>query len=240
MTRLFYDGDLKTASLIELGGGAFHYIKNVMRYAVGDCFLLFDGKNGEWKGRIKTITKKTLSVELIEQTTEQGTPAAINLYFSLLKKDKTDLVIEKATELNVAVINPVITDRTIASRVNCDRLKLIAIEAAEQCERTHIPTINEPIKFSDLLNIISNKKDVFFMMDERGYGKRPIDVFPLYKGKNVSFIIGPEGGFTEKEFAKVADYENVVGISLGKNILRAETAAAAALVSWHTLTGDFA
>ena len=239
MIRLFYDGDLKVAPLIELEGGAFHYLKDVMRCAVGDVLLLFDGKNGEWKAQIKSIARKSLEVEVIGQTAKQGIPAAVTLYFSLLKKDKTDFVIEKATELNVFAISPVITDRTIASRTNIDRLRLISIEAAEQCERTHLPIINEPIKFSELLKIIGEKNDVFFMMDERGKGKRPVDVFPLYKGKSVSFIIGPEGGFTEQEFEAASKYKNVIGISLGKNILRAETAAITALSSWHALGGDF-
>ena len=239
MIRLFYNGDLKAAPLIELDGGAFHYLKDVMRCAIGDFFLLFDGKNGEWKGKIKSIARKYLEVEIIEQTAEQGMPSPVTLYFSLLKKDKTDLVIEKATELNVSAVAPVITDRTIASKTNIDRLKLIAVEAAEQCERTHLPVISEPIKFSELLTIIGKNKDVFFMMDERGKGKRPVDVFPLYKGKSVSFIIGPEGGFTDREFESVACYKNVIGISLGKNILRAETAAVSALSSWHSLGGDF-
>ena len=239
MIRLFYNGNLSTAPLIELDGGAFHYIKDVMRCGIGDSILLFDGKNGEWRGEIQSFAKKAFTVKIAEQTAEQGKPAPVSLYFSLLKKDKTDFVVEKATEMNVAAINPIITDRTVAVRTNTDRLKLIAIEAAEQCERTHLPTISEPIKFAELLSIINEKKDVFFMMDERGKGKRPVDVFPLYKGKSVSFIIGPEGGFSEKEFATVAKYDNVIGISLGKNILRAETAAVASLATWHTLGGDF-
>ncbi|OPZ79257.1 MAG: Ribosomal RNA small subunit methyltransferase E [Alphaproteobacteria bacterium ADurb.Bin438] len=241
MIRIFVNEPcLEQNKTFKTEDNQLHYIKNVMRKNIGDEILIFNGNDGEWLAFISKMDKKSLELTIKEKTKEQGKLSNVNLYFALIKKDKVDMVIEKATELNIATINPIVTRRTITNKINLERAYLNAIEASEQCERTTIPKINEPIAFKNLMEIIKeNKEKPFFIMDETGNGTNPKDTFEKYKGKEASFIIGPEGGFDTEEFKEISRFDNVFRVSMGKNILRAETAIIATISCWHCVSGDF-
>jgi 16S rRNA (uracil1498-N3)-methyltransferase len=209
-----------------------HYLANVMRVGLGDRLRAFDGVSGEFEAVVETVSRKGASLRIGARTRAMEPPPDCWLCFALLKRQKTDLVVEKATELGVARILPVITARTQADHVNLDRLRAIAIEAAEQCERVSVPEIGAPMSLETLMTGWPERR--LYVADERrtaavlnstaaGTGPRAL-------------LIGPEGGFTEAELDGIAARPLVTRVSLGRRILRAETAAIAGLAL--LLAGD--
>jgi 16S rRNA (uracil1498-N3)-methyltransferase len=193
-----------------------------MRAVPGDNLRLFNGTDGEWQARIESVSRKAVILLPLHQTRPQAPPPDIILCFGLLKRQKTDLVVEKATELGVSAIRPVITARTQADHVNLARLRAIATEAAEQCEGLSAPSIAEPVPLAALLQ--SWPPRPLYVADERRTEPhlRPA---PGPAG----LLIGPEGGFSDAEIDMIRRHDQVRRISLGARILRAETAAIAAL-----------
>lgn len=203
-----------------------HYLANVMRRTAGGQVLLFNGQDGEWLAEITELTRKKLSFTPLSQTRPQTPEPDTWLCFALLKRNKTDLVVEKATELGVSRIQPVITARTQADHVNLDRLRAIAIEAAEQCERLAVPEILPP-KTLHALAADWPAERALFIADERRTA-------PLLRhtATPAALLIGPEGGFTAEELVSIGSHPQVpriTHVSLGAHILRAETAAIAGL-----------
>jgi len=221
--RLFVEAPLSSGTPLPASDAAAHYLANVMRVAAGDTIRVFNGRDGEWRARVAAITRKAATLVPETLTRLQESEPDCWLCFALLKRQKTDLVVEKATELGVSVIQPVITARTQADHVNLDRLRAIATEAAEQCERLAVPDIREPIKFSALLTGWPAGRHLF-LADERRTAKllRPTTA-------PAALMVGPEGGFTEMEIDAIAAHPPVIRVSLGHRILRAETAAIAGL-----------
>lgn len=203
--------------------GQAHYLANVMRLSPGDTLRVFNGLVGEWRAEITTISRKAAMLKVLVQTRAPASEPDAWLCFALLKRQKTDMVVEKATELGVSVIQPIITARTNADHVNLDRLRAIAVEAAEQCERLHVPEIRAPKKLVELLAAWPQRQ--LYIADER----RTSALLKTAEAMS-ALMIGPEGGFTDKELEDIARYvPSVVRASLGSRILRAETAAIAGL-----------
>lgn len=234
LPRLFVRKALAQSLQLELEGPQAHYLGNVMRLGEGDHLLLFDGCSGEWLGRIVTASKRRLTVLVEQQIREAEIIPEVWLAFAPIKRAQVDWMVEKATELGVARLLPVLTQRTMVERVKGERLEAIAIEAAEQCGRTRLPEIADPVALGKLLEQRDPARRLYFA-DENG-GEPASNAF---KPGATMIIIGPEGGFTDEERATIRAAPNSVPVSLGPRILRAETAALAALASWMTVAGDW-
>ena len=220
--------------MVELDTGQANYLGNVMRLGTGAELLLFDGASGEWLARISETAKKRMTLTVESRTREPEAIPDVWLAFAPVKRAQTDWLVEKATELGAARLIPVMTDRTIPGRVRVDRLRSIAIEAAEQCGRTVLPQIAEPLPLHHLLEHRDSSRRLYFA-DEGGGAWAP-DEFTA--GPSL-ILTGPEGGFTDKERAAIRSAPNAVAISLGPRILRAETAALAALAVCMAVAGDW-
>lgn len=225
--RLFIDSPLSVGQTVALPENQVHYLKNVLRADVGAELYVFDGKNGEFAAVLSALGKKNGDIQICRVL--RGQPAArdVRLYFSPLKRDCTELVAEKATELGATRLVPVITDYTAMKRVNVERLKATVVEACEQCRRLDVPRVDEPVSLRDVLTGWGDADPVLFHLDETGRGKRAGEVFAGVE--RAAFLTGPEGGFSEAERALIAKTPNTVGLDLGERILRAETASIAAL-----------
>jgi len=234
LPRLFVRRALAEGAQVELTGPQANYLGNVMRRGVGDQALLFDGHAGEWLARIAEMGKKRMTLAVEQRTREPEAVPDVWLAFAPVKRVQTDWLVEKATELGVARLIPVITRRTIAERVRLERLEAIAIEAAEQCGRTRLPEIAEPVSLPQMLAGRDPVRRLYFA-DESG-GAPAAKVF---EPGPALILTGPEGGFADEERTSIRDAVNGVPISLGPRILRAETAALAALAAWMAVAGDW-
>lgn len=234
--RLFVDHTLGEAQSVPLNKDQAHYIFSVMRKSIGETILIFDGNNGEWKASIEEISKKSGVLLCIKQTKPQIMPPDLWLFFSPLKKVRTDFIVEKATELGVAKIIPVQTEHTNADRVNLSRLSAHAIEAAEQCGGTYIPKIEELQKINEVLENFPLDRRLLFC-DEKLQASE-VNLENLKKGK-WAILVGPEGGFSEIERNYLKGLKFTFSISLGPRILRADTAAVTAISLWQNYLGDW-
>ncbi len=234
LPRLFVRTPLGAGARVELDAGQANYLGNVMRLGVGAEALLFDGANGEWLARITDAGKKRMTLITERAGRPQEKVPDLCLAFAPVKRTQTDWLVEKATELGIARLQPVVTRRTIVERVKLERLENIAIEAAEQCNRTSLPVIAEPVSLTTLLNARDAGRHLYFA-DEDG-GETAASAFTPGPA---TILTGPEGGFTDAERAMVRAAANVVAISLGPRILRAETAALAAIATWMAAVGDW-
>ncbi|MEQ8734748.1 MAG: 16S rRNA (uracil(1498)-N(3))-methyltransferase [Rhodospirillaceae bacterium] len=239
--RLYVTTDLSTGSEIDLSQDQARYVAQVMRRAVGDAVLLFNGRDGEWQGQVSQLGKKTATITMVQQTRPQAAGQSLTLLFAPVKRTGTDLIVQKVTELGVTVIQTVLTARTNSERVRGDRLTSIAIEAAEQCRRVSVPDIKEPISLEQVLSDWPAEHPIF-VCDETGSGQPVAAAMAPFAAKNVAgagFVIGPEGGFSETELDLMRSLPFCSLVSLGPRILRAETAAFAALTCWQALCGDW-
>ena len=234
--RLFVDHTLGEAQSVPLNKDQAHYIFSVMRKSIGETILIFDGNNGEWEASIEEISKKSGVLLCIKQTKPQIMPPDLWLFFSPLKKVRTDFIVEKATELGVAKLIPVQTEHTNADRVNLSRLSAHAIEAAEQCGGTYIPKIEELQKINEVLENFPLDRRLLFC-DEKLQASE-VNLENLKKGK-WAILVGPEGGFSEIERNYLKGLKFTFSISLGPRILRADTAAVTAISLWQNYLGDW-
>lgn len=225
--RLYVADDLGVAETLTLDRDQSHYLVNVMRVAAGASILLFNGRDGEWHGTIATANKKAAEIALGAQNRPQISEPDVWLCFAPIKKNRTDFIIEKATELGVARLQPVFTERTQTTRVNVERLNANAREAAEQSERLTVPDVAEPVTLSELLESWPSDRPLIHM-DETGTGA-PLAQVMMQQSDGIGFLIGPAGGFTPDEVSMVANHAMSVAADLGPRILRAETACVAAL-----------
>lgn len=225
--RLYVPSLLSEGSEVFLSEAQAHYLRSVLRCETGDEIFLFNGVDGEFSGGISVLEKKKAAVGGLRLERKQPDKKDVRLYFAPLKRDCTDLVVEKATELGVSRIRPVITEFTAVSRVNTERLKSIAVEAAEQCRRLDVPDVDAPVALKDLLAAWDDTQPVLIHLDESGKGKPASAV--LNPALPAAFLVGPEGGFSGSERMAIARLTNAAGLDLGERILRAETAAIAVL-----------
>ncbi len=213
-----------------------HYLSNVLRLKERDFFYAFDGINGEYKIQITHLNKQNVQVELVEKTREMTKSRDVWLLFAPLKKDKTDIVIQKATELGVRRIVPVRTAYTNAETVRLERYNSQAIEAAEQCRRLDVPTISSVVSLENVLKDWDVQRTLFFL-NEKGNGEHILKA--MESAKKAAILVGPEGGFSQEEVDNLSALPFVKNISLGQRILRAETAVISALSCWQAVNGDW-
>jgi 16S rRNA (uracil1498-N3)-methyltransferase len=236
--RLYVEAALGNGARVVPADGQAHYLLHVMRAKAGDRVLLFNGRDGEWLAEIADVTKKSCMLVCKKQTRAQtGTPD-VWLCFAPIKKTPADYVVQKATELGVSALVPVFTRRTIVARVNLERMTANAVEAAEQSDRLTVPEIREPVTLDKLLKDWPQERRIIFC-DEGGDAK-PIAAALSERTKNpFAILTGPEGGFDPSERALIRSHNFVVPVTLGPRILRADTAALAALSVWQALHGDW-
>ena len=234
LPRLFVRTPLAEGATVELDARQANYLGNVMRLGTAAELLVFDGRSGEWLARIAEAAKKRMTLMVERRTREPEAIPDVWLAFAPVKRTQTDWLVEKATELGAARLLPVMTQRTVAERVKLERLQAIAVEAAEQCGRTMLPEIDEPVSLKQLLAEREPGRRLYFA-DESG-GDPPAKTFAPGPAM---ILVGPEGGFTDQEREAIRAAPNVAAISLGPRILRAETAALAALAAWMSASGDW-
>jgi 16S rRNA (uracil1498-N3)-methyltransferase len=228
--RLFIDVPLAAGALLEPSSAQCHYLLTVMRSRAGDEVALFNGRDGEWLAVIDTVERRRCRLAMQEQLRPQAEEPGPALLFAPLKRVRQEFLVEKATELGVSRLEPVFTRRSVVDRVNRSRVVSIAIEAAEQCGRLTIPEIDQPIVLEERLESWPEDRLLLFA-DESGAGE-PLLATLRARGRG-DLLVGPEGGFTEEELAVLRRYDQVVAVDLGPRILRAETAALAALACWQ-------
>ncbi len=234
--RLFVEQQLGEGGTLRIDGGQAHYLLNVMRLKVGDPLKLFDDQTGEWLACVSAVGKRDLIVDVQSQLRPMEKVPDLWLLAAPIKKARMDILVEKACELGAARYQPVLTRRTIVDRLNLERLRAQMIEAAEQCGRTALPEIAEPVKLSSMLKNWPDDRTLFFA-DEQG-GQPFAAAIADHPGP-AAILIGPEGGFDDEERGLIRALPRSVGISLGPRILRAETAAIAALSVWMAQAGDW-
>ena len=234
LTRLFIDQPLSEGLALTIDGGQAHYLTGVMRLKAGDQIALFDDRSGEWRAEIEQVGKRAVAVRAVERMREREDVPDLWLLAAPIKKGRIDWMAEKACELGVARLKPVITQRTIIDRLNLDRLRAHMIEAAEQCERTALPILDEPVKLAQLLKAWPEDRALIFADEEGG-----LPMAQVAKPGAAAILIGPEGGFTPEERAAIKAMPQATGVSLGPRILRADTAMAAAVALWMGLAGDW-
>jgi len=236
--RLYTHEELTEKKEVLLSEEQTHYLKNVVRYEVGDTLNCFDNKNGEFSCQIIEINKKNTRIKVLNKIKDLQKCPDIWLLFAPLKKDKTDFVIEKATELGVSKIIPTITQFTNTSNIKTERYIAQSIEAAEQCRRTDLPEIASPQNLADILSQWDNNRILFFM-DETLKSDCFYKQLTTLKQTKSAILIGPEGGFSENELNLLRQCNFAKGATLGPRILRAETAVTAALACWQMIAGDW-
>jgi 16S rRNA (uracil1498-N3)-methyltransferase len=222
--RLYVPDALTTGATIAASPAQAHYLGTVLRRGVNDPMHLFNGHDGEWQARIAEQRRDRLTLAVEQQLRPQGAEPDLWLVFALLKRDATDLVVQKATELGASALWPVITERTNTPRINETRLATIATEAAEQCERLTIPVLHAPRRLPDLLAAWPPDRKLHAAIERTNTAKPPRPT------KNpAALLVGPEGGFTPGEVDAMLRHPFVTAVGLGPRILRAETACVAGL-----------
>ena len=234
--RLFVSPPLAEGEQRVLEGPQAHYLSRVMRVAPGDAVILCDDATGEWAARVVTAGKRDVTLSVVERLRVREDVPDFWLCAALLKKDRFDLVLEKACELGVAHIRPIVTRRCVADKLNTDRARSILTEAAEQCARTALPQLAEPVKLEALLKNWPEERALFFA-DENG-GDPAAAAFATHTGP-AALLVGPEGGFDDAERTAIRALRAARPVTLGPRILRGETAAIAATALWMGTAGDW-
>jgi 16S rRNA (uracil1498-N3)-methyltransferase len=234
LPRLHVEPILSPGLSLTLDGPQANYLATVMRLGAGDHVKLFDDRTGEWLAEIVDAGRKRVSLVIAEKLRERESVPDLWLLFAPIKRGRIDWLVEKATEMGVARLVPVTTQRTIVDRINRDRLRAHAVEAAEQCERTALPELAEPTKLRNLLRDWPEERALYFADEEGG---EPLS--RLAAPGPAAILIGPEGGFTDEERSVIRALPQVRRVSLGPRILRADTAALAAISLWMSAAGDW-
>lgn len=236
--RLFVDQPLAAGGVLVLEPAQLNYLRNVLRFSDGDPLLVFNGIAGEWRARFHPAGKRGGGLEIIDQIRSQ--PQANDLWylFAPLKHARLDYMVQKAVEMGVSRLLPVITERTQASRVNLERMRANIVEACEQCGVLNLPVLAEPVGLKTLLAGWSADRTLIFC-DEEEANSDPHRRLATVKSAAVAVLIGPEGGFSPVERAELRRLPAILPISLGPRILRADTAAVAALAIVQSAVGDW-
>jgi 16S rRNA (uracil1498-N3)-methyltransferase len=234
LPRLYVDQTLGADAMLTLEGPPANYLAAVLRLGAGDRVKLFDDRTGEWLAEIAEGGKKRLTLKVREKLRERDAVPDLWLVFAPIKRGRIDWVAEKASELGVARLVPVITHRTIVDKVNAERLLAHMVEAAEQCERTALPTLAEPQRLETLLRDWPAERSLLFADEQGGIPLAEAAAFGP-----AAILIGPEGGFTPEEREAIRALPQAKPVSLGPRILRADTAAVAAVSVWMAASGDW-
>ena len=237
--RLYFPGKLSLEDPVKLENKQVHYLINVMRKKINDSILVFNSINGEFLAKISKIYKNTIIIEILKKIRDVKIENDIWLLFAPVKKSPTEYLVQKATELGVSKIIPVITERTITKNLNLKRMQDIAIESSEQCERITIPEVCAVIKLKDLIPNWDNDRIIFFCDETiRNNNVVKIDFQNLSTKSFGAILVGPEGGFSKNETNYLREKKFIRPTDLGPRILRSDTAVIAALSLWHYLKGD--
>lgn len=238
MIRLHVAEPLAANAQIHLGHEQSHYLSSVMRRQAGDALLLFNGADGEWLGIVFDVRKKGVVLEVKEKVREQTPAPDLELVVALVKRARLETIVEKAAELGAARVRLVITERTNADHAKVARLQAIAVEAAEQTGRLDVPEVLEPVKLPKLIQGWDAQRRLLFC-DEGGDAPAALEALAGKPAGPWAVLIGPEGGFSpvEREVLRALPYATAA--SLGPRILRADTAAIAALTLWQAALGDW-
>ena len=234
--RLFVETPLSQGQNLRLDGAQAHYLISVMRLKQGAPLKMFDNQTGEWLAEVSHVAKRDLTLSVTQHLRPLEPVPDLWLLAAPIKKARIDMVAEKACELGVSLYRPVITRRTIIERLNLDRLRAHMVEAAEQCGRTALPELGEPVKLTALLKDWPVERHLFFA-DENG-GAPFAKAARTHPGP-AAILIGPEGGFDASERDAIRAHPQCIPVSLGPRILRAETAALAAISLWMSSAGDW-
>jgi 16S rRNA (uracil1498-N3)-methyltransferase len=251
MPRLYVEAPLGEGETVALDRDRANYLRNVLRLKAGDALLLFNGRDGEWRAQLAG-SKKSPAVELAAQTRPQTPASDLHFLFAPLKHARLDYLVQKAVEMGVSRIQPVLTRHTQVARVNLERMQANSIEAAQQCGVLNLPEVVPPLAF-DVVMTVADPDRVLVFCDEDADVKDPVAALAKARPQAsallpagvagapppLAVLIGPEGGFAEEERAALLKQPNVVRLALGPRILRADTAAVAALALVQAVLGDW-
>lgn len=238
LPRLYVPFDLAPDATQHLDKNQSNYLAAVLRQKPGAEIIVFNGRDGAWRATLATSNKKSLEIKVQTQITPQTHPIDLTYLFAPLKTGRLDYMVQKATEMGVAAMQPVLTDFTQSPKIKMDRIRANCIEAAEQCEILSVPDVHAPIKLSDMLDQWDGHRALIFC-DEAAPEQNPLDALAPLKGQPLALLIGPEGGFSPNERAALQACKFVTPISLGPRIMRADTAAVAALALVQVVAGDW-
>ena len=249
--RVYVEQPLKEGGGVLLERGQINHLRNVLRLGDGDPVLLFNGRDGEWQGTLVANGKKAMTAKLGELQRPQPEPRDLHFLFAPLKHARLDYTAQKAVEMGASRLQPVITRHTQVARVNVERMRANAIEAAQQCGVLSLPEVGEPMPFKSLFRASDAERLLIFCDEEAevkdpvaalaGVRSRPSALLPAHAAPTqpMAVLIGPEGGFAAEEREALLNRPNVLAISLGPRILRADTAAVAALALVQAVLGDW-
>ena len=237
--RLHVDAPLRAGAEVTLDRDRANYLFNVLRLEPGDAVLLFNGRDGEWRAAVAAAGKRggTLTVQV--QARAQPAPGCVELLFAPLKHARLDYMVQKAVEMGAARIQPVITRHTQVARVNIERMRANVIEAAQQCGVLALAEVGEPLAFASMIASLAPDRLVVFCDEDAEIGDPVAALAAAPSHAGVALVIGPEGGFSQEERTSLLKHGNVVRLSLGPRILRADTAAVAALALVQAVLGDW-
>lgn len=238
MQRLFVAAPLSQGVAAEATADQYNYLANVLRMGDGAEILVFNGRDGEWKARLSLPTRKRIMIVPEEQTRPQPEPSDLHYLFAPLKVGRLDYLVQKAVEMGAGVLRPVMTQHVQGKITNLDKLRANVIEAAEQCGILGIPEVAEPMRLSEMLDGWSSERRIIYC-DEGDAGQTPLPILNAVKERKLALLVGPEGGFSEEERARLKGLDFVTAIPLGPRILRADTAAVAAMAVIQAALGDW-
>ncbi|MFA5901995.1 MAG: 16S rRNA (uracil(1498)-N(3))-methyltransferase [Hyphomicrobium sp.] len=236
--RLFVDAPLAAGVIVACTPEQANYLVNVLRLSPGAEILIFNGREGEWRARISDTGRRRCTLSCGEQARPQQDGPDVHYIFAPLKHARLDYMVQKATELGVKHLQPVLTRRTVPARVNIERMRANAIEAAEQCGVLRVPSVGEPVKLDALLSQWDAERRLIFC-DESAKVASPLAALAVIEQGPLAVLIGPEGGFDPAERTMLCEKPFTVAISLGPRIMRADTAAVAALALTNAVLGDW-
>ena len=236
--RLFVDADLREGASVACTPAQANYLRNVLRLKPGDAILVFNGRDGEWRAEVAEAGKRATTLALAERMRAQESGPDIDYLFAPLKRARLDYMVEKATEMGVARLRPVLTRRTTPERVNTERMRAHAIEAAEQCGILRVPEVHAPEKIERVIAAWDAARPLVFC-DEDSDETCPFTTLARIEPGPIAVLVGPEGGFDPAERELLSRQPFVTRISLGPRILRADTAAVAALALVNAALGDW-
>jgi 16S rRNA (uracil1498-N3)-methyltransferase len=236
--RLFVDSDLGSGRRVELSPPQAHYLTAVLRLKLGARLLVFNGRDGEWVATLAETHKRGASLSIDSATRTQEYGPDLDYLFAPLKRSRLDYMVQKATEMGVAALRPVVTERTIAERVNSDRMRANVVEAAEQCGILRVPKVEAPVKLDDILQGWDATRRIVYC-DEQDQRTDPIAALSQLAPGPLAVLVGPEGGFSSRERERLLAEDFVVPVSLGPRIMRADTAAVALLALVNATLGDW-
>ncbi len=236
--RLFIDHDLNHGNIYSCSPSQNNYLINVLRLKTNSQIFVFNGKDGEWLATIEIVKKNSCQLVISEKVRDQEYGPDIEYLFAPVKRSRLDYMVQKATELGVKSIQPVVTRHTIVDRIKEERLKANVIEAAEQCGILHIPEVLGIEKLEKILDQWNKQKTLIYC-DESAPVKNPIKALQSISKGPVTILVGPEGGFNHQEQERLRSLSFVTAISLGPRIMRADTAAVAVLSLVNAVIGDW-